>query len=236
MQSQPLSMTDIASWMLDHVRDGETLIVGVTGSVAAGKSTFCRTLADSLSPRGADIIATDGFLLPNAVLTERDLMLKKGYPETFDAEGLIGAIEQARSGPIVAPQYSHTTYDIDPTLSRTIVPGDVLIFEGLGFSPLPDGRSIAPLVDMLIYIDANEADLEAWYTARFMDLWRQAEHDPSSFYARFRSMSEPETEAFARSVWERINLPNLRDHIVRARSTADVIVRKSADHAMWCGA
>ncbi|MCA6268788.1 MAG: type I pantothenate kinase, partial [Phenylobacterium sp.] len=33
-------------------------------------------------------------------------------------------------------------------------------------------------------------------------------------------------------VWEGVNLPNLRQHIVRARPTADLVVRKAADHAI----
>jgi type I pantothenate kinase len=34
----------------------------------------------------------------------------------------------------------------------------------------------------------------------------------------------------ARRVWEGVNLPNLRQHIVRARPVADLVVRKGADH------
>ncbi len=66
-----------------------------------------------------------------------------------------------------------------------------------------------------------------------MDFWRAAETDPASFYARFRTMSEAETDSFARErVWGQMNLPNLREHIIRAREEADIVVRKAADHSL----
>src|ERR1700751_5988195 len=57
-------------------------IVGVAGSVAVGKSTTARVLQALLarwSPRPkVDLITTDGFLYPNAVLERQGLMQKKG--------------------------------------------------------------------------------------------------------------------------------------------------------------
>ena len=66
------------------------------------------------------------------------------------------------------------------------------------------------------------------------DFWQAAETDPSSFYTRFRSMTEPEAEAFARSmVWTQMNLPSLREHIIGVRDEADIVVRKRRDHSLW---
>ena len=117
-------------------------------------------------------------------------------------------------------------YDIDPALSRRIEQPGVLLVEGLG---LQDGAAALGL-DALIYLDADEADVEAWFTERFIGLWRAAEHDPASFYARFRHMNEAETRDFAGQVWRGINLPNLRENIIRARATADLVVTKGPDH------
>ena len=122
------------------------------------------------------------------------------------------------------PGYSHVTYDIDPGLGLLIDQPDVLIVEGLGLGP---HRS---LIDAFIYIDADEADLEAWFVKRFMGLWDAAESDPGSFYARFRNLDRPGAIEFARSVWTAINLPNLREHIAPQRSLADFVVRKGANH------
>src|ERR1700755_1780786 len=62
--------------------------IGIAGSVAGGKSTTARVLQALLarwSPRPkVDLITTDGFLFPNAVLERQGLMQKKGFPESYD--------------------------------------------------------------------------------------------------------------------------------------------------------
>ncbi|HLI67913.1 MAG TPA: hypothetical protein VKU90_16230, partial [Caulobacteraceae bacterium] len=70
------------------------------------------------------------------------------------------------------------------------------------------------------------------FTERLLGLWRAAEHDPTSFYARFRHLDEASARAFAAGVWQAINLPNLRDHIAPGRALADIVVRKRRDHAI----
>lgn len=224
-----MGLDELAGRLRDKASPGEVLVVGVTGSVAAGKSTLCAGLKAALEPaRRVEVVSTDGFLFSNAVLAGRGTLMRKGYPETYDAEGLAAALAAARAGPVTVPGYSHVIYDIDPSLARVVARPDILIVEGLGLTPRPAG------LDLLIYLDAEEADLEDWFAARFMDFWRAAEFDPASFYARFRSMSEAEADAFARArVWTQMNLPNLREHIILARDEADIVVRKRADHSLW---
>ncbi len=223
-----MSLAGLAQRIADRASPGEVLVVGVTGSVAAGKSTLCAALRAALEPDlQVEVISTDGFLFSNAVLSERGVLMRKGYPETYDVEGLAAALEGVRAGPVTVPGYSHVIYDIDPALSRDVAAPDILIVEGLGLTPRP------AVLDLLVYIDADEAHLEDWFAARFMDFWRAAETDPTSFYARFRAMTAPEAEAFARSmVWTQMNLPNLREHIIKARDEADIVVRKQADHSL----
>ena len=62
----------IADVLAECANPGETLVVGVTGSVAAGKTTLCNAIAASLrSTLKVEVVSTDGFLLPNAVLTQK---------------------------------------------------------------------------------------------------------------------------------------------------------------------
>jgi type I pantothenate kinase len=63
-------------------------LIGLAGSVAVGKSTTSRILQALLArwpdhPR-VELVATDGFLLPNAELEERHLLERKGFPESYD--------------------------------------------------------------------------------------------------------------------------------------------------------
>src|ERR1700680_4512630 len=63
-------------------------IIGIGGSVAVGKSTTARVLQALLArwpnmPK-VDLVTTDGFLLPNAILEREGLMERKGFPRSYD--------------------------------------------------------------------------------------------------------------------------------------------------------
>ena len=224
----------VLAWIAAQVRDrltpGLPYLVGVTGGVAAGKSVFAGRLEALLATGGlgVEVVATDGFLLPNDRLIQLGLVDQKGFPSSYDTAAMTAALAAIRLGPARFPAYSHVTYDVDPALTRTLAPPDVLIAEGLNLRR----PGAAEAVDLLIYLDAEEADLEAWFTARFLGLWEAAEHDPASFYARFRHLDRDGATGVAKWVWDGINLPNLRQHIAPARAEADLVVTKAADHRL----
>jgi type I pantothenate kinase len=210
-------------------------IIGVTGAVAVGKSTFSAALQGALEawPERPIVerVSSDGFLHANAVLDRLGLTARKGFPESYDVGALRAALAGVRTAPAVFPSYSHTTYDVDAGLARTIAAPDILIIEGLSLNadPATDGP-VAGLLDALIYLDADEADIEGWFVDRFLGFWAAAEHDPASFYARFRQLDRDQAAQMAGVVWAQINRPNLRQYIAPARAAADIIVHKAADH------
>ena len=219
---------DLARRLLALRRRKGVLVVGLTGAVAAGKSTLAASLVE-LIPQvaGGEIavasVSTDGFLRPNAELDAAGLTLRKGYPETYDRPALDAALRQARQAPTVFPGYSHLTYDRDPALAREVRDQDILIVEGLGFTG-------STPVDIRVYLDAEETDLEAWYVRRFLGLWRTGRGDATSFYHRFANLESSGVESLARGVWAGINLPNFRENIAPLRETSDLVVRKGPDH------
>src|SRR5262245_39187626 len=112
-------------------------IIGIGGSVAVGKSTTARVLQALLSrwpntPK-VDLITTDGFLLPNAVLEREGLMQKKGFPESYDTATLLRFLTDIKAGarPVQAPVYSHLVYDVVPGGTIEVNRPDILIVEGL---------------------------------------------------------------------------------------------------------
>ncbi len=229
----PITPAALASRIASHRRPGEPLVAGITGSVAVGKTTLARQVAEAL-PGRVEILSTDGFLHPNAVLDAAGLTLRKGFPESYDtaamAAVLAGLKHCSTLGAVPVPAYSHVTYDVDPAAARTIAGADIVLVEGLGLAPAADGTR--PPLDLLLYIDADEADIINWFVARFMGLWAAAADDPTSFYVRFRHMSEAEARSFALSVWNGINRPNWLDHIARALPVADIVVKKAGDHTL----
>jgi type I pantothenate kinase len=227
-----LTLDQIADLLAPHRPPAGPFIVGVTGSVAVGKSTFAEALRASLATldSGVELVCTDGFLHPNVRLEAMGLLNQKGAPATYDHDALRAALTAIRTGPADFPAYSHVVYDIDPALTRRLSPPGVLVIEGLTLRHPDTGPP--GLLDALIYLEADEADLERWYVARFLELWEAAEHDPTSFYARFRHMDRQQTDGLARMVWREVNLKNLHEHIAPARDRADLVVRKGPDHAI----
>src|SRR6266481_1681945 len=198
-------------------------IIGVAGSVAAGKSTTARVLRALLTrwpntPR-VDLITTDGFLYPNAVLEREGLMEKKGFPESYDLQSLLRFLSDVKAGrrPVRAPVYSHLIYDVIPNQWIEIDRPDILIVEGLNVlqaGRLPkDGKAIpfvSDFFDFSIYLDADEDVLLSWYVNRFLTLRGTAFVDPKSYFHRYAKLSDKEAIATAASIWTRINLVNLR--------------------------
>src|ERR1700709_970181 len=191
-------------------------IIGVAGSVAVGKSTTARGLQALLarwSPRPkVDLVTTDGFLFPNAVLERQGLMQKKGFPESYDLPTLLSFLSDIKAGPrpVRDAAYSHMTYDIVPNEWIEVDRPDILIVEGVNVlqtGRLPrDGKAV-PVVsdffDFSVYIDAEESVLRNWYVRRFLALRDTAFHDPRPYFHRYAPLSEEEATATALAIWER---------------------------------
>jgi type I pantothenate kinase len=218
-------------------------IIGVAGSVAVGKSTMARVLRALLrrwpnTPK-VDLIATDGFLLPNAVLLREGLMERKGFPESYDLPALLAFLSAIKAGKrnVTAPVYSHLTYNIVPGEMTTIDTPDILIVEGLNVLQTPrmprDGRAVpfvSDFFDFSVYIDAEDAIIRQWYVERFLNLRKTAFRDPASYFHRYAAIDDAEAVAVAEGLWNRINLINLRENILPTRPRADLILVKEEDH------
>jgi type I pantothenate kinase len=218
-------------------------IIGVAGSVAVGKSTTARVLQALLARwtnvPTVDLVTTDGFLLPNAVLEREALMEKKGFPESYDLPVLLRFLSDVKAGrrPVRAPVYSHLIYDVLPNRWIEIDRPDILIVEGLNVlqtGRLPKDGSAIPFVsdffDFSVYLDADEDVLKSWYVDRFLTLRETAFRDPRSYFHRYSRLSDEEAVATATSIWKRINLLNLHENILPTRQRADLILTKSESH------
>jgi type I pantothenate kinase len=218
-------------------------IIGVAGSVAVGKSTTARVLKALFArwpntPR-VDLVTTDGFLYPNAVLEREGLMERKGFPESYDLPALLRFLTEVKAGrhPVSAPIYSHLIADVKPNEWVTVDQPDILIVEGLNVlqtgRPPKDGKAIpyvSDFFDFSIYLDADEDVLLRWYVDRFLTFRGTAFSDPQSYFHRYSKLSDEEAVKTASSIWSRINLVNLNENILPTRQRADLILTKGESH------
>lgn len=218
-------------------------VIGVSGSVAVGKSTTARVLRALLArwpnhPR-VDLITTDGFLYPNSELKKRNLMDRKGFPESFDRTRLLNFLIDLKSGieKVEAPVYSHFHYDILEDQKIVVEQPDIVILEGLNVLQSPHQKTLplhTPLVsdffDFSIYIDADADLIRQWYLERFMTLRTTAFRDPAAYFHRYAKMTKREARKRALEIWDTINLKNLQDNILPTRGRARLILHKKEDH------
>lgn len=218
-------------------------IIGLAGSVAVGKSTTARILRALLSrwpghPK-VDLVTTDGFLYPNAVLTARGIMQRKGFPESYDRGRLVRFLADVKGGvpEVYAPVYSHQRYDIVPDAVQSVRQPDIAIVEGLNVLQAPTERGdsqvfASDFFDFTIYVDADEQDIRRWYVERFLRLRDTVFQDPQSYFHRYASLDETEARATAAGIWEAINGVNLTENIAPTRLRAHLILRKGPTHAV----
>ena len=113
-----------------HAASGRRVVIGITGSPGAGKTTLARRLVDELNgDAAADAVAVadvgpsdseggagrvavhlpmDGFHLANATLDRLGLRDRKGAIETFDGWGFLALLERVRREPdhvVYAPAF-----------------------------------------------------------------------------------------------------------------------------------
>ena len=220
-------------------------VIGVAGSVAVGKSTTARVLQQLLAhwPEHPNValVTTDGFLYPNAELERRGLLLRKGFPESYDRRALLRFVVDIKSGKdeVTAPTYSHLVYDVVADEKVVVQRPDIVIVEGLNvLQPArvrEDGRAgltLSDFFDFSVYVDARTDDIREWYVNRFLRLRETAFRVPESYFRKYAALSEDQAVEMASHLWDTINGPNLTQNVLPTRSRATLVLRKDRDHSV----
>lgn len=213
-------------------------IIGISGSVAVGKSTTARLLQLLLSRTYPELkiqlMTTDGFLYNNEELKRRNLMPRKGFPESYNMQLLSDFLADVLSGKddIVYPLYSQELSDIVPGKYGHVKRPDILIMEGINTLQLPESGQVvtSDFFDFSIYIDAEEEMIESWYMQRFTKIMEMNKDNPDNFY--YDLANGPRTAALqlAEETWQMVNLVNLREYIAPTKTRASLILHKTSGH------
>ncbi len=234
-----------SDFLEESVAPRTPFIIGVAGSVAVGKSTTARILRELLArwPSTPDVqlITTDGFLYPNAELQRRNILHRKGFPESYDQRALLRFVAEVKAGHacVTAPVYSHQNYDIMPDQVIEVRTPDVLIIEGLNVLQAPriqeDGRTglaVSDFFDFSVYVDARIEDIRRWYIDRFLQLRATAFSSPDSYFHRYAGLSDEQAREAAHYIWRSVNEPNLVSNVLTTRGRASLVLTKGPDHSV----
>lgn len=225
---------------LPNINHTPPFIIGISGGVSVGKSTVSRLLLELLKEYNPnweiDLIATDGYLLPKKELIEKNLLSKKGFPETYDTKTLINHLKQIRNGTINVPTYtySHSTYDRIKNSFHYVNNPDVLIIEGVNIFQVKAYAEelVSDYIDYKIYLDSTIENMKYWYINRFLLLQKEAFQKPKSHFYKYKNISSNETIAIATSIWKNINEKNLIKNILPTKNRADLILYKKQNHSI----
>ena len=213
-------------------------IIGISGSVAVGKSTTARLLQVLLSRTfpnlNVHLMTTDGFIYPNEELKRRGLFDRKGFPESYNMNLLSDFLKDVLSGKenIAYPLYSQELSDIVPGKYGHVKQPDILIIEGINTLQLPTNGQIvtSDFFDFSIYIDADEELIEKWFMQRFERVLEMNKNEPTNFYYEMANGPRADAIQLAQDTWQMVNLVNLREYIAPTKQRASLILHKTTGH------
>ena len=129
-----MTVDQLARHIINKLGSRQRFLVAIAGPPGAGKSTAADKLYKKITLQKirSRIISMDGFHLDNAILTERNLLERKGSPSTFDVAGFIHLIKRLTSGEdnVVIPRFDREKDVAIAGAQEVALQDRVLIVEG----------------------------------------------------------------------------------------------------------
>ena len=161
----------ILSYNLDNT-DKNRYFIALSGPPASGKSTISEKIIQDLNSKSyqASVLQMDGFHLDDQILKDRNLISKKGAPETFDVWGLISFLSRLQNEPEVIVPIFDRSLELSRS-SATIISKEtkVIVVEGnyLLLKSKP-WDNLQKFFDVSVMISCEEKVLEK----RLLDRWK----------------------------------------------------------------
>ena len=158
--------------------------IALSGPPASGKSTISERFISDLNAKGyqSSVLQMDGFHYDDQILKDKNLLLKKGAPETFDVMGLISFLSRLQ----IEPEVIVPIFDRSLELSRssaTIINKEtkVILVEGnyLLLKSKP-WDNLQKFFDVSVMISCEEKVLEK----RLLDRWKNFNLSKEDIYQK----------------------------------------------------
>ena len=165
-------LLSILSYNFDQNNFQKRHFIALAGPPASGKSTISEKLNKDLNIKGfpSDILQMDGFHFDDAILSSKNLLPRKGSPETFDVMGLKSFLIRLASEPeVIVPIFDRSlelsrssAVTITENVKIIIVEGNYLLLNSHPWNILND------YFDSSIMIHCEESTLEK----RLIERWK----------------------------------------------------------------
>ncbi|MBL8957409.1 MAG: uridine kinase [Myxococcaceae bacterium] len=182
-----------------------SLVVGIAGGTASGKTTVARKIHEALSPSRIVLIDQDSYYrdLKHLTLDERR-EVNFDHPDAFDTELLVHHLKALKAGvPIKKPQYDFVTSTRLPSVSE-LHPADIILIEGILV------LHIEPLrreLDVRIFVDAeDDVRIIRRLTRDIKERGRDFDHVVGQYFRHVRPMHMGFVEPSKR--WADIIIPH----------------------------
>ena len=129
----------------------KTILVGVAGASASGKSLLANTLVEELQSEHVCVISEDSYYKDQSHLSmEERVRTNYDHPESMDHTLMLEHMNLLKEGkPVDVPMYDYTEHN-RKSETRRIKPARVIIFEGILLFTQPEIREA---FDLRFYMD-----------------------------------------------------------------------------------
>ena len=161
-----LNYSDLLTLLNKQIDNHSTsrYFIALSGAPGSGKSTVSEKLVGDLNTVGhkSCILQMDAFHYDDQILKEKNLLLKKGAPETFDVMGLLNFINRLeKESEVVIPFFDRS---LELSRSSAVIISDdikVVIFEGnYLLLKLHPWRELHKFFNSTIIVNCDEKILE----------------------------------------------------------------------------
>lgn len=219
---------------LDIDKNG-IVVFGINGGIASGKSTLGRWLknfiTETFPSRTVSMVSTDNFIYSNAYLEKKNLMQKKGFPETYDWHTLKDFVKQIKNQDksyYKIPVYSHEKKDILQQQFQSVKTADIYILEGVNvgyyYHTASEVFNLQDILNLSVYLDTPVEVAKKRAIKRFYAAYEKAKIEPTLYFTSLKDFSDLQLRNYVEYLWNNINVPLLEKHIAPGKMTADLVI------------